>query len=70
MEDREKLPVLIHHWIEHNASHKEEFDKWAQRAADMDLGEVANAIQASADDLEKASANLNQALEALKSENA
>ena len=69
MEDREKLPVLIDHWIEHNDSHHAEFDKWAQRATGLGLADAAGAIQAAADDLQKASANLKLALEILKSQN-
>ena len=67
MNDQEKLPVLIHHWIEHNDSHRTEFEKWAQRAAELGLGVVADAIRVAAGSLEQASASLSSALEVLES---
>ncbi len=30
MEDVEKLRILIPHWIEHNAEHAAEFERWAR----------------------------------------
>ena len=66
MEDQDKLPVLIKHWIEHNDAHRAEFDKWAQRAADMGLADAADAIRAAVGDLDSASANLSRALETLQ----
>jgi hypothetical protein len=30
MEDAEKLRILIPHWIEHNAEHAAEFERWAR----------------------------------------
>ena len=65
MENQEKLPVLIQHWIEHNDSHRAEFDKWAQRAAEAGLADAASAIRSAVDDLANASANLKKALESL-----
>jgi len=37
MDDREKLPIIIKHWIEHNESHIEEYRQWTQKAGEMDL---------------------------------
>jgi hypothetical protein len=68
MEEKEKLPVLIDHWIEHNDSHRAEFSKWAQRAAELGLADAAKAIQAAAADLEAASASLKKALETLNTQ--
>ena len=69
MEDQDKLPVLIKHWIEHNDAHREEFDKWARRAGELGLADAADAIRAAVDDLGGASANLNRALETLQATN-
>ena len=35
MDEREKLRVLIPHWIEHNQEHAQEFEQWAQRAPEI-----------------------------------
>jgi nickel/cobalt exporter len=40
MDDREKLPIIITHWIEHNESHIEEYRQWAKKAGELDLGGV------------------------------
>jgi hypothetical protein len=46
MNDQDKLRVLIPHWIEHNAEHAEEFNRWAGRAgvAAAELHGAAEAI--------------------------
>ena len=38
--EREKLKVLLPHWVTHNKEHAEEYQKWADRASgwgDMDV---------------------------------
>ena len=42
--DKEKMPVLLEHWIEHNSSHEEEFEKWAQRAREAGMDQVADDV--------------------------
>lgn len=32
-EDREKLRVLLNHWVEHNEEHNEKFKEWAGKAS-------------------------------------
>jgi len=47
MEDSDKLVILLDHWIEHNASHREEFEKWAKRAEEANLAvsdDIAEAV--------------------------
>ena len=34
MKEKDKLRVLIPHWIEHNIEHADEFRGWAERAGD------------------------------------
>jgi nickel/cobalt exporter len=47
MDDREKLPIIIKHWIEHNESHIEEYRQWAEKAGELDLAGVkANITEA------------------------
>jgi hypothetical protein len=45
MEEREKLSIVIEHWIEHNQSHMVEYRKWAQRAGELGLEMVKAAIE-------------------------
>jgi hypothetical protein len=47
MNEKEKLLVLIPHWIEHNEEHADEFRQWAKKAGDAgpELMEAANAVQ-------------------------
>lgn len=37
MDEREKLPIIIKHWIEHNESHIEEYSQWAEKAGELNL---------------------------------
>ena len=67
MDDAEKLAVLLEHWIEHNASHREEFEKWAKRAGKGDLEAVSGEIAAAADRLQDADSCLQRALTHLRS---
>ena len=62
MEVAEKLKVLLEHWIEHNAAHGEEFEKWAQRAKEAGLKEVSGDISAAAENLQKATRYFHSAL--------
>ena len=57
---REKLRVLLPHWIEHNGEHAEEFRRWSARA-----GEAAGPILAAAELVEEANARLEEAVEVL-----
>jgi len=60
MEDREKIEVLLSHWIEHNAKHVEEFLRWAERTP-----EVAEELRKAARHMEDAGRALEAALEKL-----
>ena len=68
MKDAEKLPVLLEHWIEHNASHGEEFEKWAQRAREAGLDAASGEISAAADGLSEVTRRLRKALGHLRPE--
>lgn len=60
MEPMDKLRILIPHWIQHNQEHAEEFARWA--ALDHPAG---GHIKAAAEWMEKANAELRQALDLL-----
>jgi len=65
MNEKEKLRMLLAHWIEHNKEHGKEFREWAEKA--MDLGEAAvqEDMLDAAQNMDKASESLLRALEEL-----
>lgn len=58
MNEREKLRVLIPHWIEHNAEHADEFRRWAAKG-----GPAAAEILAAAEAILRANDELAVALD-------
>jgi hypothetical protein len=42
--DKDKLTIVVKHWIEHNHGHVAEFQTWAQRADAAGHGVVAEEI--------------------------
>lgn len=66
MNEMEKLQILLGHWIEHNEEHGEEFEGWAQRAAQAGLEEVSAAVSEAAHCLQEATRCLRQALTQLE----
>ena len=44
MDDVNKLDHLLAHWIEHNVSHEQGYERWAGVAEQAGLLEVARAI--------------------------
>ncbi len=60
MNDREKLRVLLPHWIEHNGEHADEFRQWADRAES-----ATELILAAARLVEEANERLEEALKTL-----
>ncbi len=65
MKEREKIPLLIRHWIEHNESHGEEYRRWAAIAREKGLERVGGLILEAADRIQSANVKLKQALEDL-----
>jgi hypothetical protein len=57
---RDKLRILLPHWMEHNAEHAADFRRWAELA-----GEPEADIRAAADQMEEANKALAAALEKL-----
>jgi CHAD domain-containing protein len=60
MKEREKLRVLLPHWIKHNEEHVAEFRQWAERVA-----EASEDITAAAHQMEVVNRSLRAALEKL-----
>lgn len=60
--EQEKIRILLPHWLEHNQSHKAEFEKWAEVARQEELPEVAELISRAARQIDEVNALLDQAL--------
>jgi len=65
MNEKEKLRVLIPHWIEHNQEHAEEFRQWAKEleSEKKDILQAANLMNQVNDALRQALTALGGALE-------
>ena len=61
MNNLEKLRILLPHWLEHNASHAQEFARWAELVGDGDQ-EVAGLLHKATAALQAADDALRQAL--------
>ena len=61
MNNLDKLRVLLPHWLEHNASHGQEFARWAELVAAADQ-EIAALLNEAAASLQSADEALRQAL--------
>ncbi len=62
MESKDKLRVLLRHWIEHNDGHVEEFEKWRQTAASEGDDTIAAHIAAAIGEMKQANEALEKAL--------
>ncbi len=62
MDQREKLSVVIEHWIEHNESHTGEYRKWAQTAGELGLHSVTAEIEKAMEKISQSNENLKEAL--------
>ena len=66
MDDREKLPIIIKHWIEHNESHIEEYRQWAQKAGEMGLDAAKSRITEAMEAIEQSNSILKEAQKELE----
>jgi len=66
MDDREKLPIIIRHWIEHNQSHLEEYWRWAQKAGELGWEQVKAKISKAMEEISQSNSHLEEALEELE----
>ena len=63
MEQKEKLRVLLAHWIEHNKGHGEECSKWAAISREEGMPEVASSIDRAVKAIEETNRLLAKALQ-------
>lgn len=67
MEEMKKLSIVIEHWIEHNQNHLGEYQKWAQRAGELGLGQVRAEIEEVIKTSTQSNHHLEKALKLIKS---
>ena len=65
MENREKLRVLLQHWIEHNGGHVAEFNKWRATMADDHQDRLVAALDQATAQMKAVSNTLQDALDEL-----
>lgn len=65
MSTKEKIGVLLSHWVGHNDSHKDNFYSWAKKAEQDGLGEIAGHLKQAGDLSEKVTEQLKKAVEKL-----
>lgn len=65
MSTKEKLDVLLSHWVDHNDSHKDNFYSWAKKADQAGLGAIAARLKQAGDLSEKVTEQLKLAQEEL-----
>ncbi|HEX16774.1 MAG: hypothetical protein DRG33_03165 [Deltaproteobacteria bacterium] len=65
MEERERLRVILEHWIRHNEAHFEEYRRWASVAASLGLEVIKEKIEEATGRIEEANELFREALKAL-----
>jgi hypothetical protein len=65
MDEKEKLPVVINHWVGHNESHIAEYRKWAEKAGRLGLESMKAHIQKAIENLNQCNLSLKKALKEL-----
>jgi hypothetical protein len=65
MDDREKLPIIIRHWIGHNEEHIEEYRQWAERADALGFAGVKARITEAVQEIMQSNNLLQEALKEL-----
>ena len=65
MDEMQKLSLVIEHWIEHNRSHMEEYQKWSQKAEKLGILTIKTHIEEAIADLSQSNHHLQQALLAI-----
>jgi hypothetical protein len=65
-EERAKLRTLLNYWIEHSKEHGQEFKEWADKVKGFGEAEISDEMLQAAQEMDKASACLSQALRRLE----
>ena len=64
-DERERLLILIDHWINHNQEHIDQYLSWAQKMEEGDLKDVAYRLKDASDLISQANREFSAAKEAL-----
>ena len=64
--EKEKLQILLNHWIEHNIEHTQEFMEWADKAESFGQAAVHDDIMEAVQQMNSVNNFLLKALERLK----
>ena len=64
-EARAKLRVLLNYWMEHNKEHGQEFREWVDQAKALGEVEASEELLQAAQEMDKATKSLSQALRKL-----
>jgi hypothetical protein len=64
--EREKIKILVNHWIDHNKKHSQEFRKWAEKAKGLGEAEVCDDLLEAAQVVDRANVPLLRGLRALE----
>ena len=62
MDERAKLRALLNYWIKHNKEHSQEFREWVSKAKALGEAEAGEDMLQAAQEMDKASEILSQAL--------
>ncbi len=65
-EERAKLRTLLNYWVEHNKEHGQEFREWADKAKAFGEAKAGEELLQAAQEMDKASKILSQALKRLE----
>ena len=65
-EERDKLKVILSHWVKHNRGHSREFNEWAVKAKAMVEAEASEEILQAASAMDESSDCLIRALKRLE----
>ena len=65
-EERVKLRTLLNYWVEHNMEHSQEFREWAEKVKGFGEAEAGEDMLRAAQEMDKASEILSQALRRLE----
>ena len=65
-DERAKLKTMLNYWIEHNREHSQEFREWVGKAKGFGEAEAGEEMLQAAQEIDKASESLSQALRRLE----
>ena len=68
VDERQKLEILLNHWVQHNSGHAQEFAEWAEKSKELWQGKVYENMMQATKRMEEANELLLAALAKLKEE--